>query len=426
MNAEPRLSHAPDTRLRGSGLWLARLGWAAGAVLTLGAFAALLPAYDAQLRTVCSGVRCAFVQPTPASAEALARIGISVGGYATAALAVTVLGAVAATAIGVLMVLRRPDDWRVLLNAFVVIPLGTASMTYAVQESQTPWYLLALVLNVLTFGAFFLAAGLFPDGRFVPRWVRWVPVIWLVWSGVFYALRALPAVHPAHIAVWLGCCSLLMIGQAYRYRFVSTPAQQQQTKWIIFGASATVLLELLAQAARVLVPSFGEPGSIFALLTEPVSQLMDLVFIVSIAIAILRYRLFDIDVIINRALVYGSLTVALAVVYFSGVLLLQATFQRLAGQGGSAPAIVISTLAIAALFHPIRQRIQTEIDRRFYRRKYDAARTVEAFSATLRGELDLAGLSERLVAVVEEAMQPAHISLWVCPPRQREERREGP
>ena len=135
---------------------------------------------------------------------------------------------------------------------------------------------------------------------------------------------------------------------------------------------------------------------------------------VATAIAILKYRLYDIDVIINRTLVYGSLTAILALVYFGGVTMTQSVLQTLTGQGKQPQlAVVVSTLVIAALFNPLRRRIQAFIDRRFYRRKYDAAKTLVAFSAKLRDETDLDALSEDLTSVVRETMQPAHVSLWL-------------
>jgi hypothetical protein len=136
----------------------------------------------------------------------------------------------------------------------------------------------------------------------------------------------------------------------------------------------------------------------------------------AIGIAILRYRLYDIDVVINRTLVYGSLTVLLAAVYFGGVTATQAIFRTLTSQEQQHQlAVVVSTLVIAALFSPLRRRIQGFIDRRFYRRKYDARKTLEAFSTKLRDETDLDALSDDLVGVVRETMQPAHVSLWLRP-----------
>ena len=137
---------------------------------------------------------------------------------------------------------------------------------------------------------------------------------------------------------------------------------------------------------------------------------------IATGIAILRYRLYDIDVIINRTLVYGSLTGMLVLIYFGGVATTQAIFRALTSQEQQPQlAIVVSTLVIAALFNPLRRRIQGFIDRRFYRRKYDAAKTLEAFSAKLRDETDLDAVSDDLVGVVRETMQPAHVSLWLRP-----------
>jgi len=135
---------------------------------------------------------------------------------------------------------------------------------------------------------------------------------------------------------------------------------------------------------------------------------------IAMGIAVTRYRLYEIDLIINRTLVYGSLTALLVLVYFGGVTATQAIFRTLTGQG-STLAVVLSTLVIAALFMPLRRRIQSFIDRRFYRRKYDAAKTLETFSAKLRDETDLDALSDDLVGVVRETMQPAHVSLWLRP-----------
>jgi hypothetical protein len=142
-----------------------------------------------------------------------------------------------------------------------------------------------------------------------------------------------------------------------------------------------------------------------------------LLVLFSISVAVLRSHLFDIDVLINRTLVYGSLTATLALVYFGGVTATQAVLQTSTGQERLPQLVIVaSTLVIAALFNPLRRGIQSFIDRRFYRRKYDARRTLETFSATLRDETNLEALDDELVGVVRETMQPAHVGFWLRPP----------
>ena len=189
--------------------------------------------------------------------------------------------------------------------------------------------------------------------------------------------------------------------------------ERQQIKWFAYSAAV-----LLGDFVFVVLPAqaIAGPGAAFIFI---IIGLMGIP--VAIGIAILRYRLYDIDRIINRTLVYGSLTAMLALVYFGGVTVTQALFQTLTSQEQLPQLLVVaSTLLIAALFTPLRRRLQSFIDRRFYRRKYDARKTLEAFSSKLRDETDLDALSEDLTSVVRETMQPAHVSLWLRPdPAQR-------
>jgi hypothetical protein len=186
--------------------------------------------------------------------------------------------------------------------------------------------------------------------------------------------------------------------------------ERQQIKWFAYAAVATISAGILAY----IIPRVIDTPLWF----ERMGFALNIAFIpavpIAIGIAILRYRLYDIDLLINRTLVYGSLTALLVLVYFGGVTATQAIFRALSGQG-STLAVVVSTLVIAALFTPLRRRIQSFIDRRFYRNKYDARKTLEAFSAKLRDETDLDALSDDLVGVVRETMQPAHVSLWLRP-----------
>ena len=202
--------------------------------------------------------------------------------------------------------------------------------------------------------------------------------------------------------------------QVYRYRRVSGLVERQQTKWVVFSTAVGVVgLTGMNVFAFALLPR-GAGMTYFYFVAWAVAYCLMLLIPVSFGVAVLHSRLWEIDLVINRTLVYGSLTTILVLVYFGGVTLLQRVFHSLTGRG-STFAVVASTLVIAAIFNPLRRRIQSFIDRRFYRRKYDAAKTLEAFSARLRDETDLGRLGEDLMGVIKETMQPAHASLWLYP-----------
>lgn len=204
--------------------------------------------------------------------------------------------------------------------------------------------------------------------------------------------------------------------QVYRYKRLSTPFEKQQTKWVVFG----VAVGLTTFAAALITGNFILPASVA---NSPIGMLFGstivyvclLLLPITIAIAILRSRLYDIDIIINRTLVYGSLTAVLAGVYFGGVIGAQRLADQITGHtvGQQPIAVVLTTLLISALFQPLRHGIQRTIDRRFYRSRYNATETVASFSASLRSEVDLTSLNERLLGVVETTMRPTHSFLWL-------------
>ena len=255
--------------------------------------------------------------------------------------------------------------------------------------------------------------ALFPDGRPVPHWTRWLILlsIPLVISIVYLPLP-----------YWGVYMSALVSGaiyaQVYRYRHVSTPTERQQTKWVMFGLLLWWLLILMLSIPYLIESTLppGSPRPWWTLVSSAGWWLTLAIVPLSLGIAILRYRLYDIDFIINRTLVYGSLTVTLALVYFGSIASLQYAFRALTGHEEQQQLVIVaSTLAIAALFNPLRRRIQAAVDRRFYRRKYDARKTLETFSARLREETNLEALNDELVGVVSQTMQPQHVSLWLRP-----------
>jgi hypothetical protein len=423
MQAVPNIDLRSDknTLLHGHWLIVARITWIACVVLTLVIFFACLPVYVAQLETICSGAACAYRQLSPEQATTLQAFGLSLGSYAAYNVILDIISAIVFFAVSVVIFWRKSDDWMALLFTLSLVLIGTLFVTETVEASHSVWSTPALLLNELAFVLLYVIASLFPDGRFFPRWTRWLIVGYIgieVWriSMLLSNSSALQNRYPLPLLLfWLVVTLGLFFTQVYRYRRVSTPVQRQQTKWIVFCLLFCTLVGFGAEFPTLIFMSLNILYEVFA---TTLTTLVLLLFPLSVGFAILRYRLWDIDVLINRTLVYGSLSTLLALIYFGCVFGLQSLFHALTAQVSSSPLIiVVSTLAVAALFQPLRHRLQQAIDRRFYRQKYDAAKMLSSFATTLRGELDLAELREHLVAVVQETMQPSHITLWLSQPK---------
>jgi hypothetical protein len=360
-----------------------------------------------------------------------------------------IVGFGAFAVVGGLLVAKRPTNaisWIMATIALMVgiFLAGDAYAAYVMVTRSQPdalavvgawtgswyWYLaIALALVYLPL--------LFPDGRLPSR--RWLPVAVLPGIGTLgvVVLGALGETLPLNEApgyeidnpigieglgfvedlpVFGVLTGLLFVGVVgavasvvVRFRR-SRGVERQQMKWFVYAAALLVLLPVGYSLPEIV----GNVLFVVVLIALPTS----------IGIAVLRYRLYDIDVVINRALVYGPLTATLALVYVGSVVGLQAILRVLSGQE-STLAVVASTLAIAALFNPLRRRIQALVDRRFYRRKYDAAKTLEAFSAKLRDETDIDALNSELLSTVRETMQPEHASLWLRPDTHRKGEQAG-
>jgi hypothetical protein len=341
--------------------------------------------------------------------------------------------------IGALIASHRPENpigWIFLAVGFCY-GLLIAADEYAVYALLTNPGALPLGAEASWLGQWIWAPGLglslvflpllFPDGH--PPSPRWRPVAWLgglsiglvvvLYTILYWPERGPGLVtgdeypsHASHALVdFIGFPMLLVglgavISLLVRFRR-SRGDERQQIKWFASAAALSLVWYLVfGQSTRGLPEAIVALSSLLVIPSIPIAT----------GIAILRYRLYDIDVLINRTLVYGSLTLMLALIYFGGVATTQAIFGTLTGQEEQPQlAVVVSTLVIAALFMPLRRRIQSFIDRRFYRRKYDARKTLEAFSAKLRDETDVDRLGEDLMGVVKETMKPAHVSLWLHP-----------
>ena len=370
-------------------------------------------------------------------ARSIDALNLTLGGYASYLTALFLLVVTTHLFIGVVVFWRRSDDRMALTLAFALVSNGawlTLSLMYPEGEVEP---ILTVLVSVVTYVGLVSGISLlyvFPGGHFVPRWTLAMVVSWAILMAFAIFLPELPLslaswpifVQLLVLLIWTG---VGLLAQLYRYLEVSTPLQRQQTKWAISGLVLAVVGPFAYFLTFVIVPALSDPAvpnilyqrvgaSLFALslimrlVGITIMGLATLIFPISFVIAILRYRLWDIDVIINRTLVYGALTGTLILIYLFGVALLQSIFRNLTGQGDQL-AIVATTLAIAALFNPLRGRIQAVIDRRFYRRRYDAARALAAFSGTVQDEVELEDVSQALLRLVVETVQPSQSSLWL-------------
>ncbi len=332
---------------------------------------------------------------------------------------ILVLAIAALATVGAVVATLRPKNGVGWLCLALSLLLVLVSMQPGVGAYGVPWH----VLEPMTSLAWNLTVPplpvtlmllIFPDGRLPSR--RWWAVVAFALAG--YVLTFLGVYMPGYDAntgvpagFWISLAALLASVAAVVLRWLrSTDQERQQLKWLVYMVVLAVAAGLAGLAG----------GYVWAYSYVPAVLLVTagvgLGIPAAIGVAVLKYRLYDIDRIINRTLVYGTLTVMLAALYFGGVTVTQAVFQTLTSQEKLPQlGVVASTLVIAALFIPLRRRIQSFIDRRFYRSKYNARKTLEAFSAKLRDETDLDALNDDLVGVVRETMQPAHVSLWLRP-----------
>jgi hypothetical protein len=266
---------------------------------------------------------------------------------------------------------------------------------------------------------FFLFFYIFPTGKFAPRWTRWATAIWalIFFFSSFFPDSSLninqwPTALAAVVVVPL--FASLAVAQIERYRTVSDAIARLQTKWIV-AVTIVGVATFLVSVSTVLVRASEERLFYrYWILTDLGFSLLTYLLPIAIGIAILRYRLWDIDIIIRKTVQYGVLTAVLGLVYYGSVLLLQGLFTRVTGQE-SAVALVLSTLLIAALFTPSRRRIQEFIDGRFFRKKYNAQQVLAQFAQTARDETDMDKLAVALVNIIETTIQPETVSVWLKP-----------
>ena len=412
-------------RLQKSDFWLVLAQWGVLFIgmLTIGVFLAGISPRVAGLTAT-------------ADTRALASLKLTPNAYAWYVVSLDFIVVFAHAAIASFIYWRKRHDWMVLFVSLTlvtngaVLPLRLIETTSHTSLLWQEWAGVVIFCGLVTS---IVLLYIFPTGQFIPSWTKLLVPLWVLLivfvafapNSIFSVTTWPMPLKLTALLLWIGSGAT---AQIYRYRRVSTPTQRQQTKWASLGLTAAALGPLAYALITSVLPSFqasdvpnlmvqraGTGLFITSFLVRmtllSVFRVALILFPVTFAIAILRYRLWDIDLIIRRTLIYGILSAILLFIYVSGVVILELLFFIFTGES-SEWAIVASTLALALLFNPIRHRVQNSIDHRFYRRKYDAQLVLARFGQTMRDEVALDELAGHLLKVLEETMQPTRASVW--------------
>ncbi len=396
----------------------ARLGCIALAAGTTLLYLAALAAYFTRFRTFAHIGSPEFQE---VARQNLAALGMSPEAYAGYYVLLSILFVAGCLALATLIIVRQGDEPMALFTAALLILLGP-SFTYpagAWESSLPALQRLQGVIGALSVSAIIIFFFIFPSGRFVPRPMKWLLLAvtgCLTLVALFAPDSGLdPSSWPAaayalFLAMWilLGAAS-----QLYRYRRLSNRLERRQTRMVAFGFVAALLISTGVVVAQALIPNV-EPGTVAELAATTLALVGMALIPLSIAGAILRYNLFAIDVIIRLTLIYSLLTAVLGLLFYLAVVLAQWLFVTILEAETPVELVtVVTTLVIAALFTPLRRRIQRAIDRRFYRPQYDAQQTLARFARSARDEVNLDELAGKLLETIEETMQPAGVGLWL-------------
>lgn len=397
-------------------LWFARLGWLVVVGFTIYVFVLTAEARIAMLD------RLALIhEPT------LEGIGLATTFMRNYLIVLDALAFASFGFVGLVVFLRRYSDIYGIFTSTMMIMLGAVlARPFAIlTETTSPMYLQLVILVAMCTSAIIYFLYSFPDGRFAPRWLRWVALGWAIWTFIWHlGPLLLPeffnrlGASTQPLLTFLGWLGGGLLGAVYRYRRVFTPTQRQQTKWVLYGTLIASLGYMLHIYLIPLVFPMVRTPSQARLAYEMLSVLMlyitMMAFPVSVAISILRYRLWDIDLIIRRTLTYTLVTSLLTVVYFGLIAGMQEMiFQPM----GRVPviAVALSTLAVSLLFTPLRRAAQDFIDRRFLRQRYDDAQLLVSVGEALQRSLDLNEISTQVLWSVQNTLHPAAIGLWLYP-----------
>ena len=408
-----------DTRLRGRLLVLARVALLAISVLALVVYIAGIPANLAWFNSLHTD--CLDVCMNPTTVQSLHALDIPITAFAVYWTSVNLLFALTYFVVAAFIFWRKSDDWMTLLASFSLVTLGAAfpSIPAALVDVHPAWWLPVAIIgneNLFGFPSLIIFFFLFPNGRFVPRWTRWVAIGF----AAVYEFYAFFAGSFPSFSNWLSLllvllplvvlCSLVF-AQVYRYRHVSSPVERQQTKWIVFGMAIALLgfllLGYLLPAFLTLFIPFRSLGLLPTAIVVTSIYLVLLLIPLSLAIAILRYRLWDIDIIINRTLVYSLLSVCVVGIYVLVVVGLGALFQA----SGNILISLVATGLVAVLFQPLRERLQRIVNRLMYGERDDPYRIISRLGTQLEATLTPDALLPAVAETVAKTLKLPYVAI---------------
>ncbi len=411
----------PDSRLHGKRLILARAACLAAGILSFGVFVISVPAtYEAILSQFCAGPLCNLPsQVSVQFVQQLQALGLSIPAYAIYYVMLDVIFVCTYFVVAIMLFWRRSDDWMALFAAFFLMSFALTFSSDTLEA--TPYWVFQFVifLGAVSIVVFFY---LFPTGRFVPRWTRWLSIAAIFYWGLKYFLPPFPF-NPYTNIIFTNSAFFLFVGamivaQVYRYLRVSNGVQRQQTKWVVFGVSIGIGGYLLFALLFVLFFPSASQSPLAGILLNTVDHLLLLLIPISIAFAILRSRLWDIDIIINRTLVYGLLTGTLALIYVSLVIGLQYLL-RLVSVQASSLVLVGSTLMIAAIFQPLRRRLQRTINHLMYGERNDPYAVLTRLGLRLEATLAPDAVLPTIVETVAQTLKLAYVAITLTTDERR-------
>ena len=415
--ATPDQQSAAAKPLRGRLLILARTTWIVVATLTVSLFVAGVPVEFALLHDPCPTARCTTGQLPPAGLRALEDLGLSRDSFAAYFVVMDAVFAAVWFAVAALIFWRRSDDRMGLFASLALLTFGTATYTFTLEAltvGYPAWDIPVAFLHFLGSASFGLFLYLFPDGRFVPRWTRWVVLVWIAWQVPSYFfpdwhLDAVTWYLWAQAVVWPAALGTALYAQAYRYRRVSSVTQRQQIKLVVFGiASALSVFIGMSLALGAFAPTPTSPRTLAALLIGYLLVYAALLLIpMSISIAMLRYHLFDVDLVINRTLVYGALTASVVLLY---VLVVGGLGELLQLRGNLIISLIATGLA-AVIFQPLRDHLQRGVNRLMYGERDDPYAVLSRLGYRLESTLAPDAVLPAVAKTVKEALKLPYVAI---------------